>query len=442
MVFFVLPTFAPDVASLVGIFVAIGPGFLQPICRVKALRNDNARSSDEESPVDNEDKPPLGNSNDQTINQQRQSNGNTGTPQRNETNGQTTSQNGTETEQSSSHENQNNRQTISGEVTSNGYLAHSHQREQNSESNGSDGTHASNSNTNESKKREKLRSREKLFVKLNILGIFVLAAGIAMYVYSVINFTDPYFFVLFGIGIIFTSTEWVENFVALKPNLTVSKQTEKSDKYSAKIEVESTSSFSQCVYMFIACRKETETWILALVKVLTLNLVFLPCVISIQTGESPLALFQYSTTSLSNVFGGPLVLDSVSPVSYGCWHTTPFIMMALCVGSTILFFKLSQHACRIMLQRSLFAFPVWLTMLFVPVICYLIIKDPNDFTVNGCNVLQPLLKVTEDIGDESDWLLRMSALAGTTSMILISIFVFVEEQTKSLIKANKLVSYT
>ena len=412
LVFFVLPTFAPDVASLVGIFVAIGPGFLQPICRVKALRNDNARRNDEESPVYNEDKPPLGNSNDQTINQQRQSNGNTGTPQRNESNGQITSQNGTKTEQSSSQENQNNRQTISG-----------HQREQNSESNGSasnsTGTHASNSNTNESKERDKWRSREKLFVKLNILGIFVLAAGIGMYVYSVINFTDPYFVVLFGTGIIFTSTEWVENFVALKPNMIVSKRTEKSDKYSAKIDVESTSSFSQCVYMFIACRKETETWILALVKVLTLNLVFLPCVISIQTGKSPLALFQYSTTFLRNVFGEPLVLDSVSPVSYGCWHTTPFIMMALCVGSTILFFKLSQHACRIMLQRSLFAFPVWLTMLFVPVICYLIIKDPNDFTVNGCNVLQPLLKVTEDIGDESDWLLRMSALAGTTSMILI-----------------------
>ncbi|KAK3092974.1 hypothetical protein FSP39_009557 [Pinctada imbricata] len=272
------------------------------------------------------------------------------------------------------------------------------------------------------------KSRSEFFYALIPVVLFFLSLIFFAVVVGRSSYANIYLVLEIILSCVFVSVEWFENFIIFNKTNVVSitnKSGKKAYLYSEKRDkiLKGGVQPFRWVYLFAACSKEREVCVLALLKLVSLNVIFFPFIIGVITDWKVVwdsFLFEPNVNaSLPSYIHSKMNLVSSDQISFGCNSSTPFVVMIICACSTFVFFKLAQHACRIMYQKSEFVIPIFLNLIITPFVIAVVQLNNQLFIVDGCSVLQPLWKTTFDWEYLDPWLLRISGIIGSISVFLL-----------------------
>ena len=242
-----------------------------------------------------------------------------------------------------------------------------------------------------------------------ILGVLMfIAAFIFFLLYlslSIDNFSienKDVFVAVFVLSTILTSLHWLEN--------NASSEIFKCSKQNWK--------------MYTPYARKSERLIISFCKIILsfLFVVFYFAFIGDNNKATLDVLFNQGLLSNLTIFGRDMRLTSGPDILAGCAFIDPFLLALLCCSSGFVFWKLSRHACRILLQIQDFALPIVINIGFVPVCIYLIIYNSNNFGFGNCDL--SLIVQLESMSADDIWSVVATGVLGWFAMVFLTLDVW------------------
>ena len=137
--------------------------------------------------------------------------------------------------------------------------------------------------------------------------------------------------------------------------------------------------------------RERETCLVAFFKIVATFFIVLIMYGHQDTAQTLFALQKEQKLTMLTI---TVLLQSDAYVSFGCSIKSACVMATLCIIFSFMFYKLSQHACRVLLQRRVFAPVMCAVTVLTPWTLLLLLGTPNTWTSQDCNVLQPLWQLS------------------------------------------------
>ena len=173
--------------------------------------------------------------------------------------------------------------------------------------------------------------------------------------------------------------------------------------------------------MYTPCARKSERWIVSVCKIVLNFSLVLALFAKIGDNDFKTMDVLFNKGSLSNmtVFGRTISLTSGPDSGAGCSFIDPFLLALVCCSSGFVFWKLSRHACRILLQIQNFALPIAMNIALVPVALFLILCHANDFVFGDCDLL--LVVQWQGVSLEDVWGILAAGALGWIAVIFLKL---------------------
>ena len=264
-----------------------------------------------------------------------------------------------------------------------------------------------NENTAEGKRKNRYKKKRLMIIKRYGMVGFIFAYGL-YFAYLHLSFdvfsneSRATFSLAFLCGTVFTSSLWWESTPFKKP-------------WNQSLQGRP----------YFEGARSKETLIISIYKIvlnLCLLLVYIVVIVGHRKQETREVLFGKFPSSNITVFSRTIVLTSEPEVGVGCLFEEPYYLALLSISSGLLFWKLSEHACKIMMHVVDFAIPVVLNVPLTPVTLYLVLSNVDDFVLRDCNL--PFIIHWTSVTPSDIALLLAAGILGYVSMIMLTLHVW------------------